>query len=101
MNKWKDTARTSIEIVKNYENGEKASLSKNSLVVIEKELPEGLFLVFDCNPKKSQRRHYKLKPSEIVIEDYGVTRDINVQMLLADGWDAQDLLRVSTARKFL
>lgn len=95
MNKWKDTARTSKKIVKNYANGDKAVLSENTLVIIEKELSEGLFLVIDTNPKKSERRTYKLKISEIIIEDYSVTRDINVQMLLADGWDAQDLLRQS------
>ena len=93
MNKWKDTARTSEEIIKNYANGEKAVLSKNTLIIIEEELPAGLFLVLDTNPNKKERRHYKLKPSEIIIEDYSVTRDINIQMLLADGWDAQDLLR--------
>ena len=93
MNKWKDTARTSGEIIKNYTSGEKAVLSKNSLVIIEKVLSERLFLVLDTNPKKADRREYKLKTSEIIIEDYSVTRDINVQILLADGWDAQDLLR--------
>jgi hypothetical protein len=95
MNKWKDTARTSKEIVKNYARGEKAFLSVNTLLIIEKELSDGLFLVLDTNPEKAERRHYKLKTSEIIIEDYSVTRDINVQMLLADGWDAQDLLRHS------
>jgi hypothetical protein len=92
MNKWKDTARTSKEIIKNYASGEKAVLSKNSLVIIEKVLSGGLYLVLDTNPKKTDRRQYKLKASEIIIEDYSVTRDINVQTLLADGWDAQDLL---------
>jgi len=95
MNKWKDTARTSKEIVKKYASGEKVIFSQNSLVIIEKELSEGLFLVFDTNPKKSERRHYKLKISEFILEDYSITRDINIQMLLADGWDAQDLLRRS------
>ena len=95
MNKWKDTARTNKEIIKNYANGERAVLSENALVIIEKELSEGLFLAMDTNPKKSQRRQYKLKASEITIENYSVTRDINIQMLLADGWDAQDLLRQS------
>lgn len=93
MNKWKDTARTTGEIVKNYASGEKAVLSKNVLLIVEKELSEGLFLLVDTNPKKGARRHYKLKASEIAIEDYSITRDINIQMLLADGWDAQDLLR--------
>ena len=93
MYKWKDTARTSKEIIKNYSNGEKAVLSENSLVIIEKDLSQGLFLVLDTNPKKAQRRHYKLKMSEIILEDYSVTRDIHIQMLLSDGWDAQDLLR--------
>lgn len=95
MNKWKDTARTSKEIVKNYASGEKAFLSANTLLIVEKELSDGLFLVLDTNPEKAERRHYKLKTSEIIIEDYSITRDINVQMLLADGWDAQDLLRHS------
>lgn len=95
MNKWKDTARTSSEIIKKYVSGEKAILSKDTLVIIEKELSEELFLVLDTNPKKSERKHYKLKKSEIIIEDYSITRDINIQMLMADGWDAQDLLRLS------
>lgn len=95
MYKWKDTARTSHEIIKIYANGEKAVLSENTLLIIDKELPDGLLLVLDTNPKKARRRHYKLKTSEIIIEDYSVTRDINIQMLLADGWDAQDLLRHS------
>ena len=95
MNKWKDTARTSTEIIKINANGEKEILSKNALIIIEKDLSEGLFLVLDSNPKKSERRSYKLEMSEIIIEDYSITRDINIQMLLADGWDAQDLLRRS------
>ncbi|HEY5561778.1 MAG TPA: hypothetical protein VIK72_08505 [Clostridiaceae bacterium] len=93
MNKWKDTARTSNDIIRKYSGGVKTVFSKNALVIIEKDLSEGLFLVWDSNPKKIERRHYKLKMSEIIIEDYSNTRDINVQMLLADGWDAQDLLR--------
>ena len=95
MNKWKDTARTSKEILRNYASGEKVVFSENALIIIEKDLSEGLFLVMDSNPKKAERRKYKLKASEIIIEDYSVTRDINIQMLLADGWDAQDLLRHS------
>ncbi len=97
MNKWKDTARTTSEIVKNYANGETASLSKGTLVIVEKKISDDLFLVWDINPNKSERRHYKLKASEMILEDYGVTRDINIQMLLADGWDAQDLLRQRSA----
>ncbi|MHB8061141.1 MAG: hypothetical protein ACYDG2_00695 [Ruminiclostridium sp.] len=95
MNKWKDTARTTKEIIKKFANGEKVVLSKDSLVIIEKELSEGLFLVSDINPKKADRRHYKIKMSELILEDYSITRDINMQMFLADGWDAQDLLRRS------
>ncbi|MGE4282724.1 MAG: hypothetical protein AB7G87_03295 [Clostridia bacterium] len=95
MKKWKDTARTSEEIVKNHVNGRKAVISKNALVIIEKELSGGLFMVSDNNPIKAERRRYKLKMSEIIFEDYSITRDINMQMLLADGWDAQDLLRRS------
>jgi hypothetical protein len=98
MNKWKDTARTSEEIIKNYASGEKAALAKDTLLVVEAELPGGLFLVLDTNPNKKERRHYKLKKSEIILEDYSVTRDINIQMLLADGWDAQDLLRQSQTK---
>ena len=93
MNKWKDTARTSKEIIKKYASGEKAVLAKDTLVIIEEDLAKELFIVLDTNPNKAERRHYKLKMSEIIIEDYSVTRDINIQMLLADGWDAQDLLR--------
>lgn len=93
MNKWKDTARTSKEIIKENANGNKVIFSKNALIIIEKDLSEGLFLVLDANPKKKERKHYKLKMSEIIIEDYSVTKNINIQMLLADGWDAQDLLR--------
>jgi len=93
MNKWKDTARTSKEIKRKYGGGEKLIFAKNALVIIEKELSEGLFQVLDCNPKKIERRHYKLKTSEIIIEDYSNTKNNNVQMLLADGWDAQDLLK--------
>ena len=95
MNKWKDTARTSKEITKKYSRGEKTVLAENSLIIIEKEISNGLYFAYDTNPKKSERRSYKLKASEIIIEDYSITRDINVQMLLADGWDAQDLLRRS------
>lgn len=95
MNKWKDTARTTIEKTKKFASGEKAVLSINALVIIEKELSEGLFIVSDINPNKSERRRYKLKLSELVFEDYSITRDINIQILLADGWDAQDLLRPS------
>jgi len=95
MNKWKDTARTTKEIVKKCSTGEKEVLSKDTLIIIEKELSETQFLVFDSNPRKIERKQYKLKRSEIIIEDYSVTRDINIQMLLADGWDAQDLLRQS------
>ena len=93
MNKWKDTARTTEEIIKNYTSGEKVVLSKNSLVIIEKDLSKDFILVLDTNPKKAERKKYKIKMSEIIIEDYSVTKDINIQMLLADGWDAQDLLR--------
>ena len=93
MNKWKDTARTSEEIIKHFANGQKAVLAENTLVLIEKEISKDLFLVTDTNPKKSQRRQYKLKLEDIKFEDYDITRDINIQMLLADGWDAQDLLR--------
>lgn len=96
MNKWKDTARTSREIIKIYANGKKAVLLKDSLIIIEKEISEGFFLVVDTNPKKAERRQFKLKISDMIFEDYSITRDINIQMLLADGWDAQDLLRVST-----
>lgn len=93
--KWKDTARTSKRIVKSYTNGEKTVLSENTLVVVEKEISEGLFLVLDTNPNKAERRRYKLKLSDLTIEDYSITKEINIQMLLADGWDAQDLLRNS------
>jgi len=93
MFKWKDTARTSKEIKRKYSGNEKVVLSKDALVIIERVLADGLFLVVDINPRKSERRNYKLKTSEIIVEDYSITRDINVQMLLADGWDAQDLLR--------
>jgi hypothetical protein len=95
MNKWKDTARTSKEIIKNYASGETTVLPENSLVIIEKALSEELFLVTNTPPKKSDRRRFKIKKSEVVIEDYTITKDINIQMLLADGWDAQDLLRQS------
>lgn len=93
MNKWKDTARTSTEIVRTYSHVDKIILTKNSLVVIIKELSDEVFLVWDTNPKKSERKHYKLKKFELILEDYSITRDINIQMLLADGWDAQDLLK--------
>jgi hypothetical protein len=95
MNKWKDTARTTNEIIKKFARGEKVIISKDSLVIIEKELSEGLFLVSDTNPRKSERRHYKIKLAELILEDYSITRDLNIQTLLADGWDAQDLLRRS------
>ena len=95
MNKWKDTAKTSMEIIRKSTHDEKVVLSKDTLVIIEKDLSDGLFIVLDSNPNKAERRHYKLKASEIIIEDYSISRDINVQMLLADGWDAQDLLRQS------
>ena len=93
MNKWKDTGRTSMEIVRKYSRGENVVLTKDALVIIENVLSNGLLQVSDCNPKKSERRRYKLAASEIIIEDYSITKNINIQMLLADGWDAQDLLR--------
>lgn len=93
MNKWKDTAMTSKEITRKYSSVEKVVFPANSLVIIEKELSEGLFLVSDTNPRKAERRRYKLKISDLIIENYSDTRDINIQMLLADGWDAQDLLK--------
>jgi len=93
MNKWKDTAMTTKEITRKYSGVEKVVFPINSLVVIEKELSEGLFMVSDTNPRKAERRRYKLKISDLIIENYSDTRDINIQMLLADGWDAQDLLR--------
>lgn len=93
MNKWKDTARTSKEIVKSYASGEKVVIPENTLVIIEKELPGGLVLILDTNPEKVERRHHKLKTSEVIVEDYSVTKEINVPILLSDGWDAQDLLR--------
>ena len=94
MNKWKDTAITSVDVTRKVGGVQKTILAANSLVIVERELPTGLILVVDINPKKSDRRHYKLKTSEIVIENYQDTRDIHMQMLLADGWDAQDLLNV-------
>lgn len=93
MNKWKDTARASKEIVKQYKSG-KVVFAENTLFVIEKEISDELYLVLDTNPKKAERGQYKLKAEEINIEDYDITRDINIQMLLADGWDAQDLLKL-------
>lgn len=95
MNKWKDTARTAKDIIKKYGGVEKTVLPKDSLVIVEKELKEGIVMVLDTNPKKIERRGYKLKTADIIIEDYSITRDINIQILLADGWDAQDLLRQS------
>jgi hypothetical protein len=92
MNKWKDTARTTVEITKFFTKNEKTVIPINTLAIVEKEISEGLYFVTDSNPRKSARRKYKVKLSEIKIEDYAVTRDINIQMLLADGWDAQDLL---------
>lgn len=93
MNKWKDTARIKEEITKKFAYGEKVVIPKNALVIIEKELPDGSFKVWDTNPNPAERRHYKVKSTDIIMEDYSDTRDINMQMLLADGWDAQDLLR--------
>lgn len=93
MNKWKDTALTAEEIIKHFANGQTVVLASNTLVLIEKEISKDLFLVSDTNPKKSLRKQYKLKLKELNFEDYDITRDINIQMLLADGWDAQDLLR--------
>jgi hypothetical protein len=93
MNKWKDTARTLNEIVKQYASGEKVVLPENTLLIIEEEISKELYLVTDSRPKKAERRRFKLNIKDIRIEDYGITRDINIQMLLADGWDAQDLLR--------
>lgn len=95
MNKWKDTARTTKEIIKNYASGEKVVLPENMLVIIEKEISKDIYLVTNTTPRKVERRQYKLSKAEIAIEDYAITRDINIQMLLADGWDAQDLLRRS------
>lgn len=93
MNKWKDTARTIVEITKNTGRTEKTVILEDTLFIVEKEISEGLYLVSSSNPKKSARRQYKFSSAEIKIEDYAITRDINIQMLLADGWDAQDLLR--------
>ena len=92
MQKWKDTARTTMEIKRKYKSGIKTVFPKDSLIIIEKEVSEGLLLVMDINQKKSDRRYYKMVASEISIEDYSLTKD-NIQMLIADGWDAQDLLR--------
>ena len=52
MNKWKDTARTSKEIVKQHARGEKVVLSENTLVVIEKKFSEDSYLVMDTNPRR-------------------------------------------------
>lgn len=93
MNKWKHTARTIVEISKSFIKNQKTVLREGSLVIVEKEVSEGQYIVTDSNPKKSARRQYNLNLSEIKIEDYTDTRDINIQMLLADGWDAQDLLQ--------
>lgn len=79
MNKWKDTAIT---------------VKDNTLVIIEEDLSATHYLVSDTTPSKAERRYFKMKKSEVTIEDYSITRDINIQMLLADGWDAQDLLRL-------
>jgi 16S rRNA C1402 (ribose-2'-O) methylase RsmI len=93
IKKWKDTARAAREITKKYATGEKLVIAENSLFVIEKEMNGEQYLVVDSNPKKSQRRRYKLAFADVKVEDYDITRDINIQMLLADGWDARELLR--------
>ena len=93
MNKWKDTARTINKITKRNTKGKIVVLLENVLVIIEKEISQDLYLVTDINPRKDARSQYKLSLAEIKIEDYDITRDINIQMLLADGWDAQDLLK--------
>jgi hypothetical protein len=93
MFKWKDTARISKDITKKYANGETRTLIQNTLVIIERLEGTGLTLVYDTNPKKSFRMKYKLKQEDFVVEEYAITRDINIPMLLSDGWDAQELLR--------
>jgi hypothetical protein len=93
MNKWKDTARTTGKITKRNTHGEIVVLLENEMVIVEREISKDIYLVTNINPRKPERRQYKLNLEEIKLEDYYVTRDINVQMLLADGWDAQDLLR--------
>jgi hypothetical protein len=93
MNKWKDTARTIKKITKHIGKTEKIVILEDMLFIVEREITEDLYLVTSTNPKKAARRQYKLSNKEIRIEDYDITRDINIQMLLADGWDAQDLLK--------
>ena len=93
MNKWKDTARIAGEITKRNSHGGNTVLLEKELVIVESEISENLFLVTNINPRRKYRRQYKLTSEEIKMEDYDITRDINIQMLLADGWDAQDLLR--------
>jgi hypothetical protein len=93
MNKWKDTARTIVKVVKNIDREEKMVIPEDTLFIVEKEFSEGQYLVSNSNPKKAERRQYKLSNKQIKIEDYDITRDINIQMLLAEGWDAQDLLK--------
>jgi hypothetical protein len=93
MNKWKDTARTIVKIVKNTGRTEKMVIPEDTLFIVEREISEGLYLVTSSNPKKGARRQYKFSDKEVKIEDYDLTRDTNIQMLLADGWDAQDLLK--------
>ena len=93
IKKWKDTARAAKEITKNYSDGKIVVIPENTLFVILKEMKNGEYLLSDSNPAKNQRRRYKLKIEDITIEEYADTRDINMQMLLADGWDAKDLLR--------
>ena len=47
MNKWKHTARTIVEISKSFIKNQKTILQKGSLVIIEKEVSEGQYLVTD------------------------------------------------------
>lgn len=92
MNKWKDTARVKSEIIKKNIRQEEIVIQQGSLFVIEKELPKNKYLVSDTNPNSSSRRQFSISQDVLVLEDYSITRDINIPMLLADGWDAQDLL---------
>lgn len=93
MTKWKDTARAKCEIVKKPLMGETIIIPEGTLLVVAKELPNDKYLVSNTDPNSVIRRHFSLKKEDVVLEDYGITRDLNIPMLLMDGWDAKDLLR--------
>ena len=93
MTKWKDTARAKREIIKKDPKGEDIIIREGTLLVIEDELPKDKYLVSDTSPEIKVRRRFSVDKEDVVLEDYGITKEINIHMLLADGWDAQDLLR--------